>query len=95
MECPECHAQMEKQPARSLDQTKPYDAQIGPPEPHNAITVIPYECQQCGYTKYELPSNPSAGPVGFAEWPLLNEDDLVAQAKARMYENPLNPVRKD
>jgi hypothetical protein len=39
--------------------------------------------------EFELVQNPVAAPVGFSEWPLLNED-LVAQAKAR-----IDPQDKD
>jgi hypothetical protein len=59
---------MEKQPARSTD---------GTPE------AYPYKCPTCGHTEFELVQNPVGAPVGFGEWPLLNED-LVAQAKARI-----------
>ena len=74
---------MEKQPARSMDGT-----QTGPPEAYNTVPVYPYKCPACGRVEFEPDQNPVGAPVGFGEWPLLNED-LIAQAKARMDEDSL------
>jgi hypothetical protein len=69
MQCHECHIPMEKQPAET-------------PEAQNTVPVYPYKCPACGRTEFEPAQTPVGAPVGFGEWPLLNED-LVAQAKAR------------
>jgi hypothetical protein len=76
---------MEKQPVREMDRTKPFDTQTGAPEVDNTIPVFPYKCPTCGHMEFELVQSPVGTPVGFGEWPLL-EEDLIAQAKERMSE---------